>query len=96
MLGPVAIKHSGVTMVPRTSVLGLHRLVSHQANVKRGARRRTDGQEHGVLQSIIKFHTMATSGDRLLIDNGDPDSPSVLEEVGEVDCLSPNNREFRE
>lgn len=95
MLSPVVIKLSGATMVPRTSVLELHRLVSHQASVKRGARRRTDGQEHGIRQNIIKFHTMATSDDRLLTDNGDPDSPSMLEEVGEVDSLSPNNREIR-
>ena len=90
MLSPVVIKLSGATMVPRTSVL-----VSHQASVKRGARRRTDGQEHGIRQNIIKFHTMATSDDRLLTDNGDPDSPSMLEEVGKVDSLSPNNREIR-
>ena len=95
MLSPVAIKLSGATMVPRTSVLGLHRLVSHQASVKRGAQRRTDSQEHGVRQNIIKFQTMATSDNRLFTDNGDPDSPSVLEEVGEVDSISPNNSEIR-
>ena len=95
MLSPVAIKLSDATMVPRTSVLGLHRLVSHQASVKRGARRRTDGQAHGISQNIIKFHTTATSDNRLLTDNGDPDGPSLLENVEEEDSLSPNNRENR-
>ena len=94
MLSPEVIQPSGATMVPRTSVLDIHRLVSHQASVKRGARRRMDGQAHGIRQNIIKFHTTATSDDRLLTGVGDPDSPSVLENV-EEDSLSSNNREIR-